>query len=198
LRKPTFLLWFLGTLLLMTGAAQGQTQLDMAFGVGTVIGTSANNADANHFPQNVGGGAFPAFSGDFVFHRHLGIYGEVAWRASRGLYQGFIPFRPIFYDFGAVYAPPLGKHATLEVLTGIGGESVRFYTGTVNCSFFSCTNFTSTNHFLWQIGGGARLYVWHNAFIRPEVRYYWINNNTQFSSNHATRVGASLGYSFGR
>lgn len=199
MRKPVFILFFLGTLLLMASVAQAQTQLDLAFGVSGVKGTSANNpADANFFPQDVGGGVFPNFSGDFLFRHHFGIDGEVSWRATRNLSQGFLPFRPIFYDFGAIYAPPLGKRAALEVNTGIGGESIRFYTGTLTCSFFSCTDFTSSNHFLWELGGGLRLYAWHNVFIRPEVRFYLIHNNFDFSSNHATRAGASIGYSFGR
>ena len=33
-------------------------------------------------------------------------------------------------------------------------------------------------------------------FVRPEARFYWINNNTDFSSNHAGRVGATIGYTF--
>lgn len=197
MRKPAFILLFLGTLLLMAGAAQAQN-LDLAFGVSGIKGTSANSAGINFFPQDVGGGAFPTFSGDFLLWKHVGIEGEVSWRATQNLSQGFLPFRPIFYDFGGVYAPPLGKHAALELTTGIGGESVRFYTGTLTCNFFSCTDFTSNNHLLWELGGGVRLYTWRNVFVRPEARFYLIRNNVEFSSNHATRLGVSIGYSFGR
>jgi hypothetical protein len=199
LRSLIFTAFFAGMCLLMVNAAQAQTQLDLGFGVSGVKGTSANNAGANFFAQDVGGGAFPTFSGDFLLWKHFGIGGEVSWRATQNLSQGgFLPFRPIFYDFGGVYAPPLGKHAALELTTGIGGESVRFYTGTLTCNFFSCTDFTSTNHLLWEIGGGVRLYAWRNVFVRPEARFYVIRNNFEFSSNHATRLGVSVGYSFGR
>jgi len=200
LKKAVFILSFLSTLLLIAGAAQAQTEIDLAFGVSGVHGTSFTNAEVSSgfFPQDVGGGAFPTFSGDFIFHRHIGIMGEVAWRATQNLSQSIAPFRPIFYDFGAIYAPPLGKHAALEVTTGIGGESIRFYTGTINCSFISCTDYVSSNHLLWQAGAGVRLYAWRNLFIRPEFRYYLIHDNFEFSSNHAFRAGASLGYSFGR
>lgn len=179
--------------------AGAQTQLDLAFGVSGIKGTSASNAGSNFFPQDVGGGAFPTFSGDFLLLKHFGVEGEVSWRATQNSSQGgFSPFRPIFYDFGAIYAPPLGKRAALELTTGIGGESVRFYTGTFMCNFFSCTNFTSSNHLLWELGGAVRLYAWHNVFVRPEARFYLVRNNFEFSSNHATRLGVSVGYSFGR
>jgi hypothetical protein len=199
LRKPAFIVFFLGALLLMASAAQAQTQLDLAFGVSGVKGTSANNVSgASFFPQDVGGGAFPTFSGDFLLFKHFGIDGEVSWRATRNLSQGFLPFRPIFYDFGVIYTPPLGKRAALELTTGIGGESIRFYQGFLTCNFFQCTDFTSSNHLLWEVGGGLRLYAWHNVFIRPEARFYLVRNNFEFSSNHATRLGVSVGYSFGR
>jgi hypothetical protein len=180
----------------LIGKTARAQQLDAAFGLSGVIGTSAADASDNHFPQSVGGGVFPTFSGDFLLIHHFRIGGEVSWRATRNLSQGFLPFRPIFYDFGAVYAPPLGRHAALELSTGIGGESIRFYQPFLNCNFFSCTDFTSSNHLMWEVGGGVRLYVWHNIFIRPDARFYFIRNNFEFSSNHATRVGASIGYSF--
>lgn len=198
MKKTLFITLFVGALLLLAGAAQAQTQVDLGFSMSGVKGTSFTNAGSNYFPQDVGGGAFPGFNGDFLFHKNLGIEGEVAWRATQNLSQGLAPFRPIFYDFGGIWAPPLGKHAAAEVTTGIGGESVRFYTGTINCSFVSCTDYVSTNHFLWDVGGGVKLYAWRNLFIRPEVRFYLIHNNFEFSSNHATRIGATLGYSFGR
>lgn len=198
MRKPAFILLFLGALLFLASVAQAQTQLDLGFGVSGIKGTSANNAGTNFFPQDVGGGVFPTFSGDFLLFKHFGIEGEVSWRATRNLSQGFLPFRPIFYDFGAIYAPPLGKHAALELTTGLGGESIRFYQGFLTCNFFSCTDFTSSNHLLWELGGGLRLYTWHNVFVRPEARFYLVRNNFEFSSNHATRLGVSIGYSFGR
>jgi hypothetical protein len=37
----------------------------------------------------------------------------------------------------------------------------------------------------------------HHLFIRPEARFYVIRNNFEFSGNHATRLGVSIGYSSG-
>lgn len=189
------ILAFLSVFFVLGRTAHAQ-QLDAAFGVSAVTAPSASDVspNSNFFPQSVGGGAFPGFSGDFLFARHFGVGGEVYWRATRNLSQGFLPFRPIFYAFNAVYAPPIGKRAAAELVGGIGGESVRFYSGTFTCNFFSCTNFTSTNHLLGDVGGGLKLYVFHHVFIRPEARYYFIHDNFEFSGNHATRFGASIGY----
>ena len=186
---------FLSLFFLFSATVHAQ-QVDIAFGVGTVTAPSAFDATGDFFPQSVGGGVFPSFSGDVLFLHHLGVGGNVSWRATRNLSQGFLPFRPIFYDINAVFAPPLGKHAEAQLEGGIGGESVRFYQGFVTCSFFSCTDFVSTNHFLGHVGGGIKLYAYHNFFIRPEVHFYFIHNNVEFSGNHATRLGASIGYTF--
>ena len=73
----------------------------------------------------------------------------------------------------------------------------RFY-GYTNCNaFFGCTTYTSSNHFMGDFGGGIRAYIWHSAFLRPEVRLYLINNNAEFSSSRVVRYGLTLGYSFG-
>jgi len=199
LRTPAYgFLYLLVALLLMADAAQAQSQFDVGFGVSGIKGTSANNATVPFFPQDVGGGAFPTFSGDLLLYKHLGVGGEASWRATQNLSGGGQPFRPIFYDMGLVYAPPLNKFASAELTTGLGGESIRFYQANFTCSSFSCSNFVSSNHLLWEVGGGLRLYPWRSLFVRPEVHYYLIHNNLEFSSNHATRLGVSVGYSFGR
>lgn len=181
------------------GYGSEQPQFDVGVGAGTVIAPSSGSASGNHSLQTVGGGAFLNFSGDYLFWRHLGIEGEVAWRASENLYGGYQPFRPIFYDFNAIYAPPLGKHVQLELVGGIGGLSTRFYTQTYTCDYFTyqCTNYVSSNHFMGDVGAGLRFYVTHSFFLRPEFREYFIHNNVEFSSGHATRAGVTIGYSFG-
>jgi hypothetical protein len=177
---------------------QAQQQFDIGFGVGTVIAPSGSSFTGNHSPQTVGGGAYLNFSGDYIFWRNAGVGGEVAWRASQNLYGGYQPFRTIFYDFNAVYAPPLGKHAQLELLGGIGGLGTRFYTQTFLCNYFTCTNYVDSNHFMGDLGAGVRLFVGKGVFVQPEFREYFIHNNVEFSSGYATRSGVTVGYSFGR
>jgi len=176
--------------------AQAQ-QFDADFGLGTVSSTSASNASGDHTPQSLGGGIYPAFSGDFLIRHYFGVEGEIAWRAGQADYLGVQPYRPLFYDFNAIWVPPLGKHAAAELLAGIGAESVRFYNPFFQCSVFGCTNYTSTTHFLGDLGGGVRLYAHGHFFVRPEFRVYLIHNNVEFSSGHAVRYGASIGYTFG-
>jgi hypothetical protein len=176
--------------------AVGQ-QVDVAFGVGSLSSGSATSSNGLLFPSE-GGGAYPSFSADALIYHRLGIEGDLTWKASQGLYGGAEPFRPILYSFNVIWAPKLAKPISAELLAGVGGEDLRFY-GTLNYNpFAGYTNYTSSNHFMGDFGGGIRAYFWHGAFIRPEVRVYLINNNAEFSSNYAVRYGASLGYSFGR
>jgi len=178
--------------------AQESQQIDVGFGVGTLFAPSNNSSNSSL--QGMGGGTYLNFSGDYIFWHQLGVEGDVAWKASEGLYGGYQPYRPIFYDFNAIYAPRLGKHAQLELLGGLGGLSTRFYTQNYTCDYFTytCTNYVSSNHFMGDLGAAIRLYAHGGIFVRPEVREYFIHNNQEFASGHATRAGVTIGYSFGR
>lgn len=178
---------------LMAGARA--QQLDAGFSVSGITATPRTSAGANYQPQTMGGGAFPGFSADYLIRHHFGMGFEVNWRAKQNNYQGLQPFRPIFYDFNAVFAPPIGKSASLELQGGIGVSSTRFYQPFFTCTFFTCTNYATSNHFLGHVGGGIRLYFWHNLFLRPEAHYYAIHNNIEFAGSRVTRFGATLGYS---
>ena len=181
--------------ILIGGTAHAQ-QFDVGFGVGTLTAPSASSASGNHAPVSLTGGAYPVFSADLLFKGPVGVSGELAWRASRNLYGGFQPYRPLFYDFNGIYAPKLGKHAGAEMMAGIGWESLRFYQGFTTCGAITCTDFVSSNHFMGHIGGGFRYYFHGNFFVRPEAHLYLIHNNDEFSSPVATRFGISLGYTF--
>jgi hypothetical protein len=196
LRKLLLLIASLCSIFLLGASAYGQ-QIDGEFGLSTVLGPSASSATGDHSPQSVGGGVFPSFSGSFLIRHRVGFNGEIAWRASQNQYLDIVPFRPIFYDFNAIWSPRLAHLVTVDLMGGIGGESVRFYQGIINCSFTGCTNYTSTNHFLGHFGGGVRFYVFGNVFVRPEAHLYLVHNNVEFSGARAERVGASIGYSFG-
>jgi hypothetical protein len=175
--------------------AQAQ-EFDAAIGVGTLTAPSASSASGNYAFESLSGGAYPSFSGDFLFKGRLGVQGEVAWRASRALYGGFQPYRPIFWDFNGIYVPKLGKFAAAELMAGIGVESLRAYQGFTSCGFTGCTDYSSTNHFMGHVGGGLRLYAHGHFFVRPEAHLYLVHNNVEFSSGRATRFGISLGYNF--
>lgn len=190
MKKLSFLVVTFALIFLLGSPAQAQ-QFDLSAGVSGLTGPSSTAT-----LQTIGGGAYPTFGLDFLFFHNLGVGFNAAFRAKQNLYQGQLPFRPFFYDVDAVYAPPLGKRAQLELSAGIGAESVRFYTPTFQCSFTGCTNFVSSNHFLGQFGAAIRLYVTPKIFIRPEAHLYEVNNNVEFSGSRATRFGVSIGYSF--
>ncbi len=192
MRKRSLLVLF-GILVMFhqTSAAQ---ELDAAFGVGTM---NAPSPTANSNTASLNGGAYPAFSADFILKRRFGVGGELAWRGTRSVFQEIQPYRPLFYDFNGIYAPKLSKHVTAEMMAGIGWESIRLYQPFTTCGFTSCTDFVSSNHFLGHFGGGLRYYVWGHLFVRPEAHLYLIHNNVEFNSAHAVRYGVSIGYTFG-
>ncbi len=198
MKKLTLILLVLSAFCIASEAQE----ISAAFGVSGMWAPSANStnlitSNGNvFFPQSVGTGTWPVVSGSFVTAKRIGIEGEVTWRAKQNFYDGFQPFRPIFWDINALYAPKLGNRATLELLGGIGQEDVRFYTGNVNCSFSGCTNFDSEKHLMGDIGAGLRLYATKNFFVRPEARVYFMKNNFDFSGNHAVRAGVSVGFTF--
>lgn len=196
--KRLSIIVFLGFAFFFQSVLQAQ-QLDAAFGVGTLTAPSASSASGDHSAVSMTGGAYPAVSVDVLLKHNFGVGGEVAWRASRNNYilpASNQPYRPLLYDFNAIYAPKLSKHLTAEVMGGIGWESIRFYEPFTTCGTFSCTDFFSSNHFLGHFGGGLRYYVWGHVFVRPEAHLYLVNNNMEFSSARAARFGVSIGYTF--
>lgn len=175
-------------------------QFDLFVGGSTTF--SATPSSSTNFLPEENGGLYINLGGDAVFLRHrLGINIGSAWRATQGVYlAGVENYRPVLTDFNLLYQPRIGKKLGLDLMGGIGAGSTRFYAPGPSCS--GCVNYVSTDHFMEHLGGGLRYYVWHHAFIRPEVNYYHIQNNTSvedngFSSNNLLRVGASVGYTFG-
>jgi Outer membrane protein beta-barrel domain len=172
-------------------------QADAAFGFGTIMSSGSCDATSGLCPEK--GGLYLNVNADVVFHRRIGFLFDTTWRASQGAYGGTggQPFRPILSDFNALFQPKLSKKAGVDLSAGVGWQSTRFYLPYCTNSF-TCNNFESSHHFLVDIGGGIRYYVWGHVFVRPEIRYYNIHNNTSdFSSNNVFRAGASIGYTIG-
>ncbi|MFZ1050682.1 MAG: hypothetical protein WBP65_10690 [Candidatus Sulfotelmatobacter sp.] len=176
-------------------------QGDIMFFGGTLLSSSPSTNQL--FSGNIAekGGTYLGISGDVVgFKKRLGFNIETAWRASQASYLGYETYRPILTDFNALFQPKLGKKVGLDLFGGIGIASTRFYVPyATSCSYFSgCINYTTSDHFMEDLGAGLRYYVWHHFFVRPEVHYYHIQNNTDvFSTDNVFRVGASIGYTIG-
>ena len=169
LRKQWMLLAFVIPLALV-GGSEAQ-EFHGAFGFGTLTAPSAT-INSNGIPvPSLSGGLYPSFSGIFILKRHLGFGVGVAWRARQAIYGGTTssfafaqPYRPIIYDFNAVYSRNLQKKVGVELMAGIGGLDLRFYTPFYNCGAFSgCTNYVSSNHFAGHFGGGHMFYAWEES-----------------------------------
>ena len=184
-----------------SNSAQAQ-KIDIAFGVGSTLAPGASTASASQAAQSLTGGAFPGFSGDVLFWHNLGVGAEVFWRATQAnnydvnqLGAG-LNYRPLFYNFNAVYSPKLASHVYLELVGGIGASSTHFYQCD-GCEQFGGSSLVATSkHFDGDFGGGLKLYLTKGFFVRPEARIYIINNDTNYAGTYATRVGACIGYTF--
>ena len=191
----------LGCCLLFGSFAQAQ-QFDAMFGFGTLMSSSSSSASLTA-PAAEKGGLYPSFSADVIMKHHIGFNGEVAWRASQAIYPGngvvgfqSQPYRPILFDFNAMYQPKLGKKVGADLMGGVGWQTTRFYVPFCT-NGFTCNPFVTSNHFLVHVGGGIRYNVWGHFFIRPEIHYYHIMNNDDFNSDNVFRAGASIGYTIG-
>jgi hypothetical protein len=191
-------------LFFLTASLASAQQADAMLGFGTLMSPGAT---ACNFSGSTGqlacpekGGLYPNISADVIFHQRVGFGFDAVWRASQGNYAGLgIPYRPILFDFNGVYQPRLSKKAGLDLMGGIGWQSTRFYgyTPTFSCQALGAC-YTSSNHFLVDVGGGIRYYVWGHVFVRPEAHFYHVLNNTvDFTSGNLVRVGASIGYTIG-
>jgi len=181
-------------------------KMDIGFGAGTTLAPDASFVSGVESAPSLKGGTFLGVNGDVLFWHNLGFGAEVFWRAGStncavalcGADSG-VTYRPVLYNFNAVYSPKLASHAYLELVGGIGALDTHYSACTgVGVSCGGSQLISSSNHFDVDLGGGIKLYPSHSGFfIRPEARFYWVNNGTaDYSSNHASRVGATIGYTF--
>jgi hypothetical protein len=198
-------------LLVLCSIASAQ-QGDAYIGGGTMLSSTPSSSErlgGSNCTLNSGGnvicpekgGTYLNLGADVIFKRRIGAAFDINWKASQGNFGGPAgqPYRPLLFDFNGVYQPRLNKKAGLDLFGGIGWQSTRFYgyQPTSNCVYFGAC-YTSSNHFLMDVGAGLRYYVWGHMFLRPEVRYYHIvNNGDNFTSDHVIHVGASIGYTIG-
>jgi hypothetical protein len=202
LLRKTALLAVMSGFFFLACFAQAQ-QADAMFGFGTVVSPGAAACGPTSSGNSIcpeRGGLYTNIGFDVILHKHIGFGFDAAWRSSQGLFPATgQPYRPILFDFNGVYQAKLSKKVGLDLMGGIGWQTTRFYgyLPTSNCvNFGSC--YTSNNHFLVDVGGGLRYYVFGHVFLRPEAHFYHILNNSDvFTSGNVIRVGASIGYTIG-
>lgn len=202
--RKTALLAVISGFLFLASFATAQ-QADAMLGFGTIVAPSSTSSACTSFSSNClgpeKGGLYATLGFDVIFRKRVGFNFEANWRAKQGLdgANGGQLYRPILFDFNGVYQPRITKKVGADLMAGIGWQTTRFYeyTYTTNClDFGSC--YVSSNHFLVHFGGGIRYYAYGNLFIRPEVHFYHILNNSDvFTNNNVIRIGASIGYTIG-
>jgi hypothetical protein len=175
-------------------------QFDVAAGAGTLISTKNTSASQAYLAPPEKSGTYPSVSVDRIFKNHFGYSAEVSYRYHYALYNHYQQFRPVIYDFNALYATHVAKRTTGLLMAGAGGQTVIFYSPYGACYYTAgCSTHLDSNHFLLHFGGGIQYRVWRNFFVRPEGHYYHIFNNTnEFHSDNVLRLGASIGYTFHR
>jgi hypothetical protein len=176
-------------------------QIDVAVGASVLTSTSPPAGLLNFQPPAEKGGTYVGGSFDFVGYRHrrLGLNVETAWRIHPADYENYETYRPILTDVNVLFQPRIGKRVGADLFGGVGVASTRFNLP-VSCNIPGCVNYTSSNHFMEDLGAGVRVYFWQrlpHVFIRPEIHYYHIQNNVEFHSDNVFRGGASIGYTFG-
>jgi opacity protein-like surface antigen len=179
-------------------------QGDIMVGGGTLLSPRSNSASVVP-PPTEKGGVYVNIAADLVKFKHrTGFNVETAWRYHQtGYGDTNETYRPILTDFNALFQPQIRKKIGLDLFAGIGIASTRFNVpSATTCSVpeSGCTFYTSNNHFMEDLGGGVRYYVWHrldHVFVRPEIHYYHIQNNGAFSSPNVFRAGVSIGYTIG-
>ena len=195
-------------LLLLVGSAQlaKAQSASVYFGLGTAVDSSNGqpidtfgNGTLYNTPRM--GGLFETVGGDFMFRPHLGVGFETSLRTQSN-YAG-LNYRPLLYDFNAIYQPLSSGMIVPEFQAGLGGMNLRYYVNQNYCdSFGGCSNSNyyveSSNHFQVHFSGGVRFYVKGGIFIRPQVDVHVVNNLFQFGSSVVPEYSAAIGYTFGR
>jgi len=149
------------------------------------------------------GGTFGKAGASFMITPHLGLGAETDFRFSQGSYTG-LTYRPMFYDFNAIWAPTgrLHKRVVPEFQAGLGGTRLSFFYPQSFCDQFAgCSTSNSfvesSNHLQVHLSAGLKLYVTSHVFVRPQFDEHYVNNFFQFGSNWVPEYGAAVGWTFG-
>lgn len=190
--------WFLTacTFIACASLAQGQ-QLDINVGGAVVTSSTTTNASAAILRDAEKGGTWISVGADAIpFAHRLGFGFEAAWRYHQASNPYGQQYRPILYDVNGVFQPKFTKRFGGDFMAGIGAQSLRFNGGPIACGA-SCITFINSTHLAEHLGAGMRYTFWRHFFVRPELHYYHIHNNTNaFTNDNVFRAGASIGYTF--
>jgi hypothetical protein len=193
-------------LLFGTASVSAETRLDGYFGMGTAT-VGATQEVIDFFDSGVGQ-ATPSMDGVFgtvglalMLKHSLGFGGQATFRFRQGDFAG-LGYRPVFYDFNAIWTPELAKRVMPEFQAGLGGVSMRFYDQTTQYYDYNTGRYTSflgsTRHFQLHAAAGLRFFISDRVFIRPALDYHWVKGFTWFKSNSVPSYSLSIGFTSGR
>jgi hypothetical protein len=171
--------------------------VDLAASGSTLYSFANKTSSLAFIPPIQRGGTYTGLSAAIVLKNHYGLFAEGAFRYHKGFYDGYQEYRPVFFDVNAMYSRHVAHKMLAEAMAGVGGESVVFYNIFAGCNSSACGAHVSADHFAFHAGGDLRYTFLRRLFVRPEIHYYLIPNNSEFRSNSVLRVGASIGYTFG-
>jgi hypothetical protein len=175
-------------------------QTDLAATGNTVWSPENKTAAEGFLPPALKGGLYPGATFQHLWNDHEGFNVEGLFRYHADLYNGYQKFRPMMFDANYVYTWKLPRKIILDTMGGIGIDSLIFYNQFYGCGNGSggCTTHLNSTHFLLDAGFGLRRYFFRNYFVRAEAHYNYIPDNYEFHSDSLFRIGASVGYTWGR
>lgn len=180
-------------------------QFNAYYSVGTAMDSSSNTQintfGTGNFTTPEMGGLFSDFGAGYMFTKKYGIGGDLSWRDTQAAYAG-LNYRPLFYNFDAIYQPVRTKRVAPELRLSLGGVHLGYSLSQTSCnSFGGCStaneSVTSSEHFQVHAEVAARFYVTDHIFVRPAVEAHWVNDFFQFGSNWVPQYSVGVGYSFG-
>ncbi len=188
-------------------AAHAQTgELNAYYSVSTATNSSSNQridtfGTGLPFTTPKMGGLFSDVGASFMFSNHWGVGGDLDWRDSKAAYAG-LQYRPVFYNFDAIYQVGKSKRVVPELRGGLGGVNVGYsYSQTACDAFAGCATSSQTvessHHFQAHMAVAARFYVTKKLFVRPAVEAHYVNNFFQFGSNWVPQYSMGVGYTLG-
>ncbi len=128
----------------------------------------------------------------------FGVGAEVAVRFRQGDF-GTYGYRPVFYDFNAIWTPSLGRRIMPEFQGGLGGVRTSFYDASQPYYDYYTGKWSTlagrSSHFQLHAGAGLRIYVKGRIFVRPQVDYHWVKNMWEFKSSSVPAYSLAVGWS---
>ena len=181
--------------------AGAEPRIDVYFGMGTMSDGAANpvaDTNGNIYSRPSLDGVFGTFGGALMFRPSFGVGAEVAVRFSQGDYAIY-GYRPVFYDFNAIWTPSLGRYVMPEFQGGFGGVSTSFYDASSPYYDYYTGRYSTlaarSKHLQLHAGAGLRIYVKGRIFVRPQLDYHWVRNMWEFKDESVLSYSLAIGWS---